>query len=102
MESQIKERDEGTELLIELLQGAFEEEGHETKRYSDSNKHFTSSYDCIEVKGNDGNYYSISIDKRQDRQHPYWSENGRVERKSEVFESNELRFNELRKDEILC
>lgn len=27
-----------TELLIELLQGSLEEEGYETKRYSDSKK----------------------------------------------------------------
>lgn len=59
-------RDDNTELLIDLIQGALEEEGHKTKRFSDSDKHRTTSYDAIEVKGYDGNYYTIIIDKRSD------------------------------------
>lgn len=55
-----------TELLIELLQGSLEEEGYETKRYSDSKKYYTSAYDCIMVKGNDGNFYEITISKCDD------------------------------------
>lgn len=59
-------RDDNTELLIELIQGALEEDGYKTKRFSDSDKHHTTSYDAIEVKGYDGNYYTITIDKRSD------------------------------------
>lgn len=59
-----KTRDENTELMIDLIQGALEEEGCETKRFSDSDKHKTTDYDAIEVKGYDGNYYTINISKR--------------------------------------
>lgn len=80
----MKRFDENTELLIELIQGALEEEGYQAKRHSNSDNHLTTSYDCIEVKGYDGNYYCISIDKREDRQNP---NTGQIERKNEAFDS---------------
>lgn len=55
-----------TELLIDFLQGCLEEEGYETKRYSDGKKYYTSAYDCIVVKGNDGNFYEITISECDD------------------------------------
>lgn len=61
----------GAELLIDLIQGALEEEGHETKRYSDSKKYDTSAYDCIVIKGNDGNYYELMVSISQSYRHPY-------------------------------
>ena len=53
-------------MIIELLQGCLEEEGYEIKRYSDSEKYETIAYDCIAVKGSDGNYYEITISECND------------------------------------
>lgn len=63
-----------TELLIDIIQGCLEEEGHETKRYSDSKKYETSEYDCIAIKGNDGNYYELTVSECKDRRNPYTGE----------------------------
>ena len=63
MQSRIKKHT-CTELLIELVQGALEEEGCQTKRYSDGNKHFISgAYDAIMVKRADGNYYELVVNE---------------------------------------
>lgn len=73
-----------TELIIDVIQGCLEEEGHETKRYSDSKKYDTSAYDCIAVKGNDGNYYEITISECIDIRNPH---TGKVERANERYEN---------------
>ena len=53
-----------TELLIELIQDALEEEGCQTKRYSDGTKYtVTSAYDCIMVKGADGDCYELIVNE---------------------------------------
>lgn len=72
-----------TELIIDLIQACLEEEGHETKRFSDSDKIFTSAYDCIAVKGNDGNYYEVTISECKDRRNPY---TGKIIKASSTFE----------------
>lgn len=53
-----------TELIIELIRNELEAEGHETKRFSDSERCRTTAhdcYDCIVVKGNDGNCYELIV-----------------------------------------
>lgn len=49
MQSKIKKHT-CTELLIDLIQGALEEEGCHTKRFSDGDTYFTTSYDCIMIE----------------------------------------------------
>lgn len=70
-----------TELVIDLVQGALEEDGYKTKRYSDSRKYETSSYDCIIVKGADGNYYELTVSELTDVRNPYTNELYRAEDK---------------------
>ncbi len=72
-----------TELLIDLIQGALEEEGHLTKRYSDGNTHFTTAYDCIMVKGADGNYYTLTVDECITQKDP---RSGKICRPEDKFE----------------
>lgn len=62
MQSKIKKHI-STELLIDLIQGALEEEGCRTKRFSDGDTYFTTSYDCIMVEDADGNHYKLTIDE---------------------------------------
>ena len=73
MQSRI-EKHENTELLIDLIQGALEEEGYETKRYSDGDRHHTTAYDAIMVKSFDGNYYTLDIAECVPVVHPYTNE----------------------------
>ncbi len=72
-----------TELIIDLIQGALEEEGHETRRYANSNEYFTTGYDCIVIKGKDGNYYELQISELKDTINPY---TGKVTEAREKFE----------------
>lgn len=60
-----KKHDEDVELLIDLLIGALQEEGYEVFRFKDSKKHYTTAYDVLEIKRNDGVYFNITIDKRE-------------------------------------
>lgn len=60
MQSRIKKHT-NTELFIELIQDALEEEGCQTKRYSDGKYTVTGAYDCIMCKGVDGNYYELIV-----------------------------------------
>ena len=76
-------KDTSTELLIELLQGALEEEGYKTKRFSDSKMHLTSAYDAIEIKGYNG-YFTILVEQRKEYIHP---KNNSICRADEVFNS---------------
>lgn len=43
-------RDDRAELLIDLLEGALQEEGYKTIRMSDTNELHTTSYDCLIIK----------------------------------------------------
>lgn len=72
-----------TELLIDLIQGTLEEEGHLTKRYSDGNTYITTAYDCIMVKGTDGNYYTLIVDECIPRKDP---RSGKMCNPDETFE----------------
>lgn len=63
MQSRIKKHIH-TELFIELIRGALEEEGCQTKRYSDDDRYtVTNAYDCIMVKGADGNFYELTVNE---------------------------------------
>lgn len=63
MQSRIKKHIH-TESFIELIQGALEEEGCQTKRYSDGDRYtVTNAYDCIMVKGADGNFYELIVNE---------------------------------------
>ncbi len=72
-----------TELLIDLVQGALEEEGYETKRYSDGNTMETTEYDRIIAKGIDGNYYELGVCELKERRCPY---TGKIYKPEEAFE----------------
>ena len=62
--------DENTELLIDLIIGALEEEGYEVLRYKDSKMHNTTGYDCLSVKRADGVYFTIDVEKCMDDRNP--------------------------------
>lgn len=70
-----------TELVIDLVQGALEEDGYKTKRYSDSRKYETSAYDCIVIKGEDGNYYELTVSELKDMRNPRTNKIDRAEDK---------------------
>ena len=72
-----------TELLIDLLIGALEEEGYEVVKYSDSKKHFTTSYDTIVIKRFDEEYFRISIDKEETYVNP---RTNKIHLKNETFD----------------
>lgn len=57
-------RDEKAELLIELLEGALQEEGYQTIRMSETENHATSAYEALIVKDwrVSGGIFTISID----------------------------------------
>lgn len=61
----MKQFDESTELLIDLLEGALQEDGYEVVRYSNSKKHGCTSYDTLALK-RDNEYFKIAIDKDVD------------------------------------
>lgn len=70
-----------TELVIDLIQGELEADGYRTKRYSDSRNHETSAYDCIVVKGADGNYYELIVSELTDVRDPHTNKIYRAEDK---------------------
>ena len=57
-------RDERAELLIDLLEGALQEEGYKTIRMSETSNYCTTSYDALIVKDwkFGGGIFTISID----------------------------------------
>lgn len=74
-------RDERAELLIDLLEGALQEEGYKTIRMSDTNKLNTTSYDCLIIKdwlypgriitldiSNTGNEYCEYLFKKEEKE----------------------------------
>lgn len=69
------------ELLVELLQACIKEEGGEALRYNDSDKWYTTSYDCLAVKYED-DYFNVTIDKLEDIKHP---RTGELIEKDRVF-----------------
>ena len=83
MQSRIKKHI-NTELFIELIQGALEEEGFQTKRYSDGDKYtVTSAYDAIMVKGADGNYYELTVSECYPQTNDY---KGKTYNPAQMFE----------------
>jgi len=69
-----KERHLNTELLIELIQGALEEEGYETKRYSDGTHYATTNYDYIMIKGANEDYWGLDVAELTKYQIPFSDE----------------------------
>lgn len=56
-------RDERAELLIDMLEGALQEEGYKTIRMSDTKEYSTTDYDCLIVKDwkYPGNIITLSV-----------------------------------------
>lgn len=79
----MKNYEEETELLIDLLVGCLEEEGYEVLKYSDSQKHKTTAYECLEIR-RDSNYFNLMIDKRETFRNP---RNGNMVFAGETFKS---------------
>ena len=78
------QNDENTELLIDLLIGALEEEGYEVLRYKDSKIHHTTGYDCLSVKRADCVYFTICINKNMDDRNPH---TGKIKLAGDTFDS---------------
>ena len=65
MMKQIEKICEKTELMIELIIGTLECDGYECVRYSETDRHFTSTYDCIVVKDRSGNkIFALNVENR--------------------------------------
>lgn len=79
-----KKFDEDTELLIDLIEGALQEEGYEVLKYSDSKKHHTTADDALVVKRYDGIYFEVTIDRIVTKRNPYTNE---LFKDSDTFES---------------
>lgn len=92
-----KKYNEDTELLIDLLTGALQEEGYEIFRYYDSKKHYTTAYDTLEIKRHDNVYFNITIDKRETHKNPYTNE---IYKDSEIFESLQAESIEISTSEL--
>ena len=57
-------KDERAEILIDLLEGALQEEGYKTIRMSETSNYSTTSYDALIIKDwkFGGGIFTISID----------------------------------------
>ncbi len=76
--------DDETELLVDLIEGALQEEGYEVLRYSDSKKHFTTADDALAVKRHDGIYFKLTIDRIETKRDPFTN---KIYKNSDTFES---------------
>jgi hypothetical protein len=59
----MKKHNDDLELIIDLIQGAFEEEGYRTVRFADSDIYSTTSYDCVVLQDHSGREYRLTIDE---------------------------------------
>ena len=85
---QIEKRCEKTELMIELIIGALECEGYECVRYSETGRHFTSTYDCIVVKDRSGNkIFALNVENRGNSQLSYLFEEDKSQKQAKGISS---------------
>jgi hypothetical protein len=76
--------DKDTKLIVDLIEGALQEEGYEVLRYSDSKKHYTTADDALAVKRYDGIYFTVTINRIETNRNPYTNE---IHKDSDTFES---------------
>lgn len=60
----LKNKKEPLEKLIGILENSMHEEGYITKRYSETSKFGTTSYDCLILRDEDGEEYTLTINER--------------------------------------